>query len=241
MRALIDPAAETSIISENVATLLSLDRRKKKVCVTGVGGEIMLVSNDTVALILGTRKNPNFQLPFSALVLKKLINNTPKREVLTQDWPHLLGLDLADPAYWKSRRVDCILGADLYDRIICEGIRKGPLGSPVAQQTYLGWILTGGVGVKTRIEEQSPISINHVAIEPQLPELISKFWEIEEVPSVNRLSEEDEKCEKYFRDTYSRQSNGRYVVKLPFAKIAKFSDSRSIAVSCLLRSEKRRQ
>lgn len=72
---------------------------------------------------------------------------------MKRHWPHLVGLDLADPFYWKSRRVDCISGADPFDRIIYEGIRRGQVGSPIYQNTQ-GGILTKGVCTNAPAREQ---------------------------------------------------------------------------------------
>ena len=58
-------------------------------------------------------------------------------------WPHLANLKLADPSYLKPKHIDCILGAGVYTRIVLDGIKVGPPNAPMAQNTHLGWILTG--------------------------------------------------------------------------------------------------
>lgn len=45
---------------------------------------------------------------------------------------------------------------------------------------------------------------------------VTKFWEVEEVPSVKYLSSSERSCERHFSQTYSRDTNGRYIVRLPF-------------------------
>ena len=45
---------------------------------------------------------------------------------------------------------------------------------------------------------------------------LTRFWEIEEGPQIRRLSESDAACEEYFRLHTTRNSEGRYVVALPF-------------------------
>lgn len=49
-----------------------------------------------------------------------------------------------------------------------------------------------------------------------LTDEIQRFWEIEELPPSQILAPQDEKCENHFRDTHSRQEDGRYIVRLPF-------------------------
>ncbi|CAD1474288.1 unnamed protein product [Heterotrigona itama] len=45
---------------------------------------------------------------------------------------------------------------------------------------------------------------------------LTRFWKIEEGPQIQRLSESDAACEKHFRTHTTRNSEGRYVVTLPF-------------------------
>ncbi|XP_029157630.1 uncharacterized protein LOC114930057 [Nylanderia fulva] len=51
---------------------------------------------------------------------------------------------------------------------------------------------------------------------PCLDELIQKFWETEEIPSKIIYSSEEELCETHFRQTHSRNADGRYMIRLPF-------------------------
>ena len=70
-----------------------------------------------------------------------------------------------------------------------------------------------------------------------------RFWEIESVPTpllVKSLSPEDVKCEKHFQETFSRDENGRFCVKLPFkSDELSFPGTFTIAKQALLRTEKR--
>lgn len=54
-------------------------------------------------------------------------------------------------------------------------------------------------------------------------------------------SNDDEHCEHLFSVTVSRQSDVRHMVRLKLSRVSTFADSRSIAVSCLLWSRRRRQ
>lgn len=65
--------------------------------------------------------------------------------MLQNPWPHLQGLDLTDPDFSSSGQINLILGAEVYSVILGEGLRKGGPGSPIAQRTPLGWILSGSV------------------------------------------------------------------------------------------------
>lgn len=53
-----------------------------------------------------------------------------------------------DPTFSESGKIDLLLGADIFSQIIQKGLRRGPKGSPIAQQTQFGWVLSGGLASK---------------------------------------------------------------------------------------------
>jgi hypothetical protein len=95
-------------------------------------------------------------------------------------------------------------------------ILKGPLGFPVAQNTKLGWILSGRLQSKNLNDQNKRIFSMHLHVSED--DLLRKFWEIESEPLINNkhfLTEEEKKCEEIFANTTKRDSCGRYIVKLP--------------------------
>lgn len=68
--------------------------------------------------------------------------------------------------------------------------------------------------------------------------MLSKFWEIENVPTVRDTAERSE-CEKHFDETYTRNAEGRFVLKLPFkGNHSEMGDTRKRALNCLIRAER---
>lgn len=49
-----------------------------------------------------------------------------------------------------------------------------------------------------------------------LNKTIQQFWEIEEVPCVSKLTQLEQECELHFKNTHSREKDGRYKVRYPF-------------------------
>lgn len=109
---------------------------------------------------------------------------------------------------WKNRSVDWS------GRVCIHNFRRGnkrAKGSPLAQQTELGWILTG----TTNSNPKAPtITVqNHFnSLDAQL----KRFWEIEENLDERKLSQEEEKCQHHYNQTVKRKNDGRYEVQLPF-------------------------
>lgn len=72
---------------------------------------------------------------------------------------------------------------------------------------------------------------------------LARFWELEEVPHATRLSEAEEFCEELYRSTTYRNSEGPYVVSLPFRREfpgnLSLGNSRNSALSQFMRNEAR--
>lgn len=154
MRALVDLGGEASAITESAVQTLKL---KKKWCsidvdhLDGVKSKSNSATNFTIRSCFSS-----FTTDVDALVMKSLVKRLPSQEIHFTDWPHIQGLSLADPTFNKIGPIDLILGADVCAEIFLPNIQKGPVGTPIAQQTELGWILFG----KAYNNGNSAISIN---------------------------------------------------------------------------------
>ncbi|XP_026740756.1 uncharacterized protein LOC113503136 [Trichoplusia ni] len=109
------------------------------------------------------------------------------------------------------------LSTDVYGYIVKEGIIKSPSGTLMAQNTTLGWVLSGVVSSDI---DRSRHHIKNITVHnAQFNEdqLLKKFWEIEEQTSTKKiLSPEEQKCEELYSKTTKRDDTGRYIVHLPF-------------------------
>ncbi|XP_043276020.1 uncharacterized protein [Venturia canescens] len=150
-----------------------------------------------------------------AYVYQKITSYTARLSRRIGSWPHLKGLALADPDPSSKEKINALIGADLYGYLLLESLRKGPVGSPTVQLTTLGWIISGPTNA-TRVTSQLDHSVMHCALATDDDALIRCFWEIEEIPTKQFLTPEEEECETHFLKTHSRDPSGRYMVRLPF-------------------------
>ncbi|XP_055387374.1 uncharacterized protein LOC129615957 [Condylostylus longicornis] len=235
-RALIDPGSQSSFITESAVQNLKLRKNRTITNILGVSQSNIgksLAKVDVIIRDLGDSK----QVRTSALVLKKLTNLLPERNIQTKEWSHIDGLILADPSYFAMGKIDVLIGADIFGQIILEGLRKGPPGAPIAQKTIFGWIITGNV------DQQSvnTTSTETFHIQSDLDDSIRRFWELEEVPEQTIYTEEELLCEKHFSETFRRLEDGRYQVELPFIpdeRPISLGSSRHIAIARLFGMEK---
>ncbi|XP_046801098.1 uncharacterized protein LOC111682254 isoform X1 [Lucilia cuprina] len=212
VRALIDSGSQRTFLSEKVRNRLLLPTRKSHVDVIGIGGQVQTATKEC-DLVLFAQKS-NIKVSISAIILPKVTNHIPS---VSFEFPKFKteNLDLADPTFNQSSQIDLILGNDSERFINIDGIKKNICGHVSAYNTIFGWVLSGPI-------KGRPIQSFTTSIVPSetsiLNNLLRKFWEQEELLSPKLISEEDQYCETFYKNTTTRQQDGRYVVRLPFKK-----------------------
>lgn len=153
-----------------------------------------------VSLAPGSGQGPSF--PFIGYVYQKITAYTASQTRPAELWTHLRDLPLADPDPSSHHSIQVLIGADLYGSLLLPGLRQGPPGTPTAQRTVLGWILSGPTG--RNLSASGANLILHCVTCEDTNFLLQKFWEDESVPSAITLSEDDERCEQHFAYAFTR-------------------------------------
>ncbi|XP_029172119.1 uncharacterized protein LOC114941330 [Nylanderia fulva] len=234
VRALIDGGSELTFVTERVAQILRLKRIRTLTSTSGIS--------------------------YADTGINEVCSQNASQ---SQDWKHISNLELADDDPTGSTPIDLIIGSDLYNHVLVH-VRNGPLGQPGAIESHFGWILSGTTSIPNHVTQPSHVVTSTLVIPPiedasrvvQSTQLnqrysvvvhccsfenqLSKFWEAEETPQSIEMSPDDEQCEEHFKQTHSRTSDGRYIVRLPFRNgpPIEIGESREIAarrLSSLLR------
>ncbi|XP_041985300.1 uncharacterized protein LOC121737693 [Aricia agestis] len=202
MRVLLDQGSQTSIITEGAAQILKLPRKKCSGYISGVGNNENIckgmISIKCMSLI------NDFTFETDVFIMKRLVNNLPSSTFTKPDWSTLNQITLADPEFYKSRPVDILFGADVYSLLLLDGICRPQGTLPMAQQTQLGWILSGSC--KTF---QCNVILNNIS------EIHRPSIQIEDIQDLSSISEEHQKCINDIKSSTSGREDGSYVVKLP--------------------------
>jgi len=69
-------------------------------------------------------------------------------------------------------------------------LRQGPLGTPTAQRTALGWIISGPTGLAPRRADVAQVS--HCILDSDTDALLHKLWEHEEIRHPLSLKDEEQ-------------------------------------------------
>ncbi|XP_071581644.1 uncharacterized protein [Temnothorax nylanderi] len=216
IRALLDQGSQASFVTESVVQLLGAERERVSIQVSGIGGSKAGSSESIASFTVEPCSQGGPVLPFKAFVLPKLTNYLPQPTMLDETCRYLSSLDLADSEPSNEKGIDLLIGTDYYGAVLRDGLIHGPPGGPIAQLTIFGWVVSGPIQDTSQTVNNYHINVNHGVASDSLHESLRSFWELEEVPCGNLLSEEDIRCEAHFVNTHSRLPDGRYVVRLPF-------------------------
>lgn len=236
VRALIDSGSQASFITKQMATKLKLKQTETNTTINGVGSSMAGNTTKRVRLFITSRINNGYQIPVDAYILETITSQLPVHSFNINQIHHLKDIILADPEFNKPGNIDILIGADVYSQIILAGLKKGDIGTPVAQETELGWIIFGNIETNT---ESFHTNSFHLMAEP-IESTLKKFWEVEDIPSSQSLSFDDAACEEIFDKTHKQSANGRFIVHLPFKSSSqKLGESRTAAVRRLEQMERR--
>ena len=155
-RAMIDPESQSSFVSEVLLKKLEQPYSATTVPLSGIGGYSHIPAKGRTTLQLTSAFNPKAHLQLNALVLPFITKYTQRCHELKNAWTHLKGLQLADDFRETPAEIDILLWADIFPEILLNGLVKGPSGTPMAQRTIFGWIISGPVA--KLITSKSPIA-----------------------------------------------------------------------------------
>lgn len=162
IRALLDQGSQSTFITNKIAQQLKLPHEKTHVEVTGVGGKTTAQIDSKASLDIISRIDDACIDTVSVLCVPTITSLKGQPKINHKKWPHLNDLELADPQFAKQGDIDMLIGADLYSQIILPGLVKGPRNTPVAQETSLGWIVSGRTAID--LESEDTIKALHFSI-----------------------------------------------------------------------------
>ncbi|XP_074042815.1 uncharacterized protein [Leptinotarsa decemlineata] len=228
-QALLDSASQSNFISLEVFKKLNLPATNVNLPVCGISQSTINISSQCNIQIRS--KDGQFSNNLQFLIIKQITSNIPQFsfDPSCLDIPD--EIELADPEYNISQKIEVLLGASIFFDLIVKGQIKLGRNKPILQRTRLGWIISGSLQIKNPEAHPScMLSVNNL-----LNEQLEKFWSIENVTQTKtQFSDEELECESHFRQNYFRDHEGRFVVKLPLKESYKnLGESLNAAISRL--------
>lgn len=199
------------------ANNLATRRTRSELRVEGVGSNISVCTRGRVTLQLESIMDSSFGLAIEFHLLDLITSPTPVANIAASCWTHLRELQLADPTFGSTGRIDALIGANIWGTIIRDGIVRGARNEPFAQFTQLGWVVFGPAEIESPMAATvQSLQVHAGDDEPCLTELLRTFLQFEEVTAPAPAPVEPDICEKIFMETFSRTTDGRYIVQIPF-------------------------
>lgn len=240
-RAMLDCGSQSSFITHTLKEKLGLkSNRIDTLKVIGIGNNC---SNHVIECcdIQLNSLTSDFKVKQSCLVLKELTGNIPMSKVNIFALNIPKDILLADPNFYQPSPIDMIIGADLFWEILeSQQISLAPNG-PKLQKSKLGWMVTGPLNkglIQNNVQcnQASVVQNNQNSIE----NLLTKFWDLEEIPKGRLLTEQEKACERHFYSNMSRLPTGRFMVRLPLSDDPKcLGDSYNLAKRRFLNLERK--
>ncbi|KYN11439.1 hypothetical protein ALC57_16407 [Trachymyrmex cornetzi] len=223
-------------MTANLCNKLGLRTTKADISVSGI--------NQIETKILETARtriksmHGDFEEELIFMVVPKITARLPNEPLIFQGENIPSNISLADPEFYKPKRIDLLIGVDLFwDVISCE-----PSEYPYLRKTKLGYIIAGKLPSKKDAGRYVDTLCHLITNDGELSHDLQRFWEIEELPLKHSYSSEEQACEEHFTKTTKRDTDGRFIVSIPFkATPDELGDSRGIAERRLKSLERRLQ
>ncbi|XP_049878082.1 uncharacterized protein LOC126375229 [Pectinophora gossypiella] len=216
VRALLDCGSQSSFISKTLKDKLALKSNPiDTLKVIGIGNNCSIKAVESCNPQINSL-NSQFKIALSCFVLNELTGYLPKSKVNLHDLNLPKDIQLADPNFHQPAPIDVLIGADIFWDILGNEQRSLGENKPKLRSSKFGWIVSGPTNINNSNQK---IHCNHALIskstQNEIDNNLTKFWDLEEVPSKPILSENDKACEKHFLTHTTRDESGRFNVKLP--------------------------
>lgn len=210
VRSLVDGGSTNTQIMRRTAKQLRLHLRPVHIPMTGPQEVSCGTARHVTTFQFTPHFNTNITHTVTALVVEKISGYIPAQQLPKSQWPHLQGLQLADPKFEKPDEVEVLLGTDIVWTILENEKRDGLDGQPHAIKTTLGWLIGG----QSAFHAPAVQTFNSIA---NLDYTLRRFWEQEEPPHEVQHTKEEKFCEAHFTAETTRDNKtGRFTVCLPF-------------------------
>lgn len=236
-RAILDCGSQSNFVSEELCHRLNIRKENANLVVTGISNNL---ADIRYKALIEVRSNHNdFKTTVPCLVLKRITDTLPSYSFNLDNLNIPVNIQLADPNFNKSGNIDLLLGASLFWQLLCVGQISLGEGKPILQKTIFGWVVAGNCLVAGPSLKKSFVSSNassYFCQEHSVPleNIVSKFWELEEIEHIPETSQKSSLVEAHFAQTVTRDISGRFIVQIPFKdNIDQLGTSRDLALKRL--------
>lgn len=214
---LLDSASQCTLITNELSDVLGLKYKKVDSSISGVGDNVLKSKGMIEAEI--ANRDLSFQTTVNALVVRKISSDLiPAKPLDISIIKFPQNLVYANPQFHRPSRIQMLLGAEVFFKLLGSEQIKLNNDSIILQNTAFGFIVTGS------LDNTAPntFKCNFVRQDSDTRDIevgLQKFWELEAI-GIEDTSEdtfENDAAMDIFQKTVSFR-DGRYEVRLPFKR-----------------------
>nr|XP_029715748.1 uncharacterized protein LOC115259352 [Aedes albopictus] len=165
-----------------------------------------------VTLSLASRFGDH-RFTLDCLELPKLAVSLLNHHINVSRWQIPRNLPMADPQFNISQKIDIIIDAELFFSLLEHQQISLAAGCPLLQKTVLGYIVCGKISDPAF--DPPAVQTSHTCTDDLLDKQLERFWEIDNFNVGRSYIPDEQRCEAHFQQTVGRDTDGRYIVRLP--------------------------
>ncbi|XP_062716695.1 uncharacterized protein LOC134292046 [Aedes albopictus] len=140
-RVLLDSGSQANFITENMTNTLGMEKKRANVPISGINN-VRRLARDKVEVQFQSRCS-DFRATLECLVTPKVTGTIPTTDIDVTSWLLPDGIQLADPSFFRTDKVDMLIGAELFFALMKPGHITLDDGLPELRNSHLGWLVTG--------------------------------------------------------------------------------------------------
>lgn len=207
-RTVLDSASQSNFITEKLRKSLHISKQLTSIKISGFNQHETIISGKIKTKIKSRSTNYIENLEF--LVTSQITNEIPESDFYSENIKDLQ-IELADPQFNIKRKIDMLLGAEIFFDVLEQGKLKATESLPLFIETKFGWIASGKINSEKVTSESKQTFLAN-----SLDEELQKMWALEKCDYKKELLTTEEKlCEQHFVVNTTRDELGRFIVKYP--------------------------
>lgn len=130
-----------------------------------------------------------------------------------------LDLPLSDPEYFKPAPLHIALGVGFFAKILIASLGMANDGT-VAWDTHFGAVMLGEHTESLEVVTRSAFTVVGDSQGEELNKMLERLWQLDKIGSAEQVDSvwttEERMVEEHFVNSHRRNSEGRFVVRIPF-------------------------
>ncbi|GFY08248.1 integrase catalytic domain-containing protein [Trichonephila clavipes] len=209
VKAILDSGSTSNLLTKSLCDLIGLKKYKTNVSVSGLNNSV--IPTDSCVSVSISNKEGSYIKTLDFFLVPKITKDLVPTTKIDFDMNKIPNLKLADKNFNIPEHVQMLLGAEVFYELMLPGQFKMEGSNVIFQNTVFGFVISGSTSSDAKGKEHC----GFIQAADNLEHSIKKFWEIENVEIDSVKTSELDICEDHFKNTHSRDDQGRYTVAMP--------------------------